>query len=738
MGEDAITVRPNWFTRLLRGVGLLPSGELEFEAGADFASHQAHAPGYPKGDALSAYAAFPWVHSCVRAIASDLAGLPLIAVRGSGATAERLEKHPALDLLAQPSSRVSSQLFREQLITDYILTGDAYALIAGEPIPAALLRLIPQRVTVEPWTDGQPGRYAYASGGGSKGYAWEEVLHLRSPSWEADPSNLFGTGGIRPLDHDLRTELASLKSAEETAKTGRPSGILSPADDGDRWSKEQIGRIRSGYERQMSGKSGLLILGGSAKFDALSMTPRDLEFAEQRKLTREATLAVFGVPPTRVGIPSANYATAREQSRIYWASLQARAAFIDIELTRVARMFPGSEDVSIVHDFSAVEALQESRTERVARVRSWFDMGLPLADAAAFEGFEELPAASLEFSGSDDAPAEVDSMRALFSSVERQAGSGEVDEPSSDPVPGIAPSVFLSWFDDEDGGEEGRAFPAPKTSEERAEVWRSFIDRLHGPAERKIKRAMTKFLRAQARRYARRLAETMRQSKSITKTMPTDGDMEEILDDVRETAALRQLALPFISSALQQAYRTAIRQMGEGDRVFDPVRLDNEVEKALGSLVVNVSDTTRRAVNAIIRQGFEDGASIAEMQRRLMASQAFGPMRSLRIARTEATRSTNAGALAAFASAADAGVPVQKLWVTARDSEVRESHQELDGIYIADAELFQTEAGPVQGPGQSGDAGFDINCRCGLIPFIDKEDAEEFSEERRPFREGTE
>ena len=732
MAEDALTVRPTWFTRLLRGVGLLPSGEVEFEAGADFAAHQAATPGYPKGDALSAYAAFPWVHACVRAIASDLSGLPLVAVKGSGATAERLDSHPALDLLVQPSSRVSSQLFREQMVTDYILTGDAYALIAGEREPAALLRLIPQRVTVEPWADGQPGRYAYASGGGSRMYTWEEVLHLRSPSWEDDPSGLFGTGAIRPLDHDLRTELAALKSAEETAKTGRPSGILSPAEDGDRWSKEQIGRIREGYSRQMKGKSGLLILGGSAKFDALSMTPRDLEFAEQRRLTRESTLAVFSVPPTRVGLPSANYATAREQSRIYWASLQARAAFIDVELTRIARLFPGSESVSIQHDFGSVEALQESRTERVARVQSWFGMGLSLADAAAFEGFDELPTAALPQPSSDVAAAETDSVRALFATTSRAMDAEGIVNPTDEEA-AQSLSPFLAWFGDDSSG-EGAALPVPTNRSERLVVWRGFIERLHRPVERRIKAAMTPFLRKQARRYASRLRTA---TKSITRSALTDHELELILAEEKELAALRQLALPFISSALEQSYRTAVRQMGAGDRIFDPVRLNNEIERTLGSLVVNVSDATKRAVNEIVRQGFEESATIAEIQRRLMDSQAFTPARSLRIARTEATRSTMAGALAAFASASDEGIPVRKLWISAGDAEVRDSHRALDGIYLLDAELFQSEAGPVQGPGLSGDAAFDINCRCSLIPFIDEEDAAEFSDERQSFREAT-
>ena len=741
MGEEYLTVRPSWFTRLLRGVGLLPSGEVAFEAGADFAASQPAHPGYPKGDALSAYAAFPWVYSCVDAISSDLAGLPLMAVRGTGADAEILDSHPVLDLLAQPSTRVSSQLFRKQLITDYILTGDAYALIAGEREPVALLRMIPQRVTVKPWADGQPGQYLYDSSGKTREYTFEEVLHLRSPSWEDAPSNLYGTGAVRPLDHDLRTELASIKSAEQTAKTGRPSGIISPSEPDAVWGKEQISRIRKGYERQMSGQSGLLILGGPAKFDSLQMTPRDLEFSQQREMTRSATLAVFSVPPTRVGLPTANYATAREQAKVYWQTLQSRAAFIDVELTRLAQMFPGSESVRVVHDFSAVEALQESRSDRVLRVRQWYDMGLSLADAAAFEGFEELPeqefADELESMDAKPEPeadeAEAENLRGLFGTVEKQ-----VAEPAPAPEPALQPeearSVFASWYDDEDEDEDKRReYIIPQTREERVEVWKGYIERLHEPAERKINILMRGFFTKQSKRYASRLRRFYNQ-KGITKAPPTEQELTQILASEKEKAALRQLVLPIFSSLLEQSYQLAIRQMDAGDRVFDPIRLDGAIAAATGQMVTDVSETTERAIRKIIIEGLAEGQTTAQVQRRLMDSKAFDAARALMIARTEATRNTNAGALSAFASAADEGVPVQVMWITAGDSGVRDAHRELDGVFVPEGEAFSSSGGSPVGPGQFGSAGQDINCRCNLIPFIDKEDAEALSSEREPFR----
>ena len=832
----------------------MPSGEVAFEAGADFAASQPAHPGYPKGDALSAYAAFPWVYSCVDAISSDLAGLPLMAVRGTGADAERLDSHPVLDLLAQPSTRVSAQLFRKQLVTDYILTGDAYALIAGEREPVALLRMIPQRVTVKPWADGQPGQYLYDSSGKTREYTFEEVLHLRSPSWEDDPSNLYGTGAVRPLDHDLRTELASIKSAEQTAKTGRPSGIISPSEPDAVWGKEQISRIRKGYERQMSGQSGLLILGGPAKFDSLQMTPRDLEFSQQREMTRSATLAVFSVPPTRVGLPTANYATAREQAKVYWQTLQSRAAFIDVELTRLAQMFPGSESVRVVHDFSAVEALQESRSDRVLRVRQWYDMGLSLADAAAFEGFEELPEQEFadELDSMDGQPepeadeAEAENLRSIMGIETKAVGDkdptnfpeeGDDEEVSlsasqwgvfdpdyaedlklnhpniwraggnikgseqfkklypiakrgGDMSPeGVAEerairlreswgarhledfklagvvaqikwlvvgsrgqsymkdlieaekkkgkpeerSAFRSFYDDDEDEDKRREYIIPQTREERVEVWKGYIERLHEPAERKINILMRGFFTKQSKRYASRLRRFYNQ-KGITKAPPTEQELTQILASEKEKAALRQLVLPIFSSLLEQSYQLAIRQMDAGDRVFDPIRLDGAIAAATGQMVTDVSETTERAIRKIIIEGLAEGQTTAQVQRRLMDSKAFDAARALMIARTEATRNTNAGALAAFASAADEGVPVQVMWITAGDSGVRDAHRELDGVFVPEGEAFSSSGGSPVGPGQFGSASEDINCRCNLIPFIDKEDAEALSSEREPFR----
>ena len=147
---DNIIVKPGFLASLLRAVGLVKvdsDGKVEHSAGADFVEDMGFRGGYDPKAALSALAAFPWPYSCVQAISTDLSKVPLKAFRGRGADAEVLDSHPVLDLLEQPSTRVNGVLFRRQLYTDMVLTGNAFILIAGTGSePTALIRLHPSRV----------------------------------------------------------------------------------------------------------------------------------------------------------------------------------------------------------------------------------------------------------------------------------------------------------------------------------------------------------------------------------------------------------------------------------------------------------------------------------------------------------------------------------------------------------------------------------------------------------------
>jgi len=679
---DSLTIRPTWWARTLRAFGVLVEEPETHEAGADYARGGATPAGYAASSAMSAMAAFPWVLACVRAKAADISGLPLLAVRGDGADAEALNSHPILDLLAKPASRTTPIQMRRQLMVDLELCGNAYLLVLGPREPTSLIRLHPQRVRIIPTPDGQPDQYEYDQMGSSVRYPWERVLHIRQPSWEDGPEGLWGQGLIRALHNDLTTDLAAQKSAANAVTKGRPDSIISPKNDGDIWSAKQVELIRKRVDKLLT-DGGSLILAGTADYKALSWSPRDMEYQNLRVMVRDAVLAASGVPPTRVGLPTANYATAQQQSLIYWQSLHAEASLIDAELTRLAQMFDPS--VRIKHDFAAVAALQPDRTERVNRVQQWWLMGIPLADAAAFEGFADLPT--------------------------RSASAAPVPTPT----PPAEQEGLSDWMQ-----RDLRLAAAPRTAEDRSIVWRAWIDSVHGPAERGLTLAVAGYFRDAADRIADRLAEVLGQRAApggLTRAI-SQADLDAILDSVGEQAALVGLAGPQLSEAVALAFASAAAEMAVGDLVFAP-NVPAETAR-VQTMARFVDKTTMETVKRVINDGLATGMSVNDMQASLQDSAAFSPMRALRVARTETTRAVNAGAVQAMEEAQDAfGIKVKKEWLTA-DDEARDEHIELGaGSPIEQGEAFVVNGYEAQGPGGFGEASLDINCRCAVAPVVE-------------------
>lgn len=102
--------------------------------------------------------------------------------------------------------------------------------------------------------------------------------------------------------------------------------------------------------------------------------------------------------------------------------------------------------------------------------------------------------------------------------------------------------------------------------------------------------------------------------------------------------------------------------------------------------------------------------------------------RAKNIARTEVHRSAMEGQNALWDQAKAEGLldpeRTKRFWLFTHDGRGRDEHAAVpkmneDGVGLD--EDFQTPIGPVSAPGESGDAGFDINCRCDvIIRFSDK------------------
>jgi HK97 family phage portal protein len=100
----------------------------------------------------------------------------------------------------------------------------------------------------------------------------------------------------------------------------RPSGALvyDPAD-GSTLSTDQFTRLKDELSAEFSGSGNAgrpLLLEGGLKWQALSMTPADMDFVALKEGAARDIALAFGVPPVLVGLPGdATYANAREAGR---------------------------------------------------------------------------------------------------------------------------------------------------------------------------------------------------------------------------------------------------------------------------------------------------------------------------------------------------------------------------------------------------------------------------------------
>jgi phage portal protein BeeE len=199
------------------------------------------------------------------------------------------------------------------------------------------------------------------------------------------------------------------------------------------------------------------------------------------------------------------------------------------------------------------------------------------------------------------------------------------------------------------------------------------------------------------------------------------------IEKTAEKQRLKQLFLPLVKSIMLQAGEARLARIYEltrgrfGYNVNDPKTL-----KWLGERMElfsdQVSGTTFNEIEAILRDGFNEGlpvASIADMLREKFDS--WDEYRAPLIAQTETISAMN---MADLLSVEQSGLDEQllKCWLSARDSHVRESHQQADKNYsggIPIDEMFQIDGDEMLAPGSGQLAEENINCRCTLI-YVEK------------------
>ncbi len=382
------------FDRLVQRLGYAKSARTRAVAIPEFELESGHDRPEDFEDYAVAYAQVVWVHACASLIASAVAGLPLRVQRdGRAEPASALER-----LLRAPNRHVTGYDLWEHTVTCLELAGNAYWEIerdaAGRPV--AIYPLRPDFVRIVPDVRDYVRGYLYEVNGRSVALAPDDVIHFR---YFNPLDEYYGLGPLAAARHGIIADSYAVAYNTSFFRNGaRPQGILETERS---LSDDTLRRLRAQWEeahRGLGRAHRVAILEEGLTYRPLSLSPQDMEFFKQRRISREEICAAFKVPPAIVGLfEYANYANAQQQERFFWAhtilpktrKLEQR---LRVALDHQLRALVDGSGWRVQFDLSGVSALQADQWQQ-ARVSSLVvSAGLQtINERRAAEGLPPVP-----------------------------------------------------------------------------------------------------------------------------------------------------------------------------------------------------------------------------------------------------------------------------------------------------------------------------------------------------------
>ena len=503
---------------------------------------------------------------------------------------------PVVQIFKNPNPMQTYLEFIEELVWFWIPLGNAFiwkrkSLVPGVPMQLWVLR--PDRIEIVPDPEMGIKEFRYNAGGLKPiVFPRDELIHIKFPN----PKHPFW--GIGPIELSPRIYEMDIAAADYAFRffenDATPGGTLETDQhlSDETWNRltEEWQEGHEGFKRAHK----LAILEDGVKFKSNNMGPREAQFLDTRKQTREGILALLGVPPLEAGIPEgSNRATAFVQKWLFQRNTIAPLLMrLQMKLTLIAELFGPFE-------FKFEEMVQEDSEEDAGIATQYFNIG-SLTPNEVRTIYQDLP----RIDGNPAMDLTYLPLSMIAVGEERPVAAfsleGPEDElPGDDPPP--TPPALTNGRVHGNGKlqrPEDISFRRPKGTPVQRRTLRLFrTEQLH----------QTRIMRRDIARFFRQQGEIVRERflgrKSISKAV---GDL---FDPVADEKAWRVVTVGMFSNALQEEFTVTAKLFGfTPDEAFEPgnVRFDRRRLK-LASKVTRVSLTTKTKLEAIVAQGVELG-----------------------------------------------------------------------------------------------------------------------------------
>lgn len=234
----------------------------------------------------------PMVNSCLNLISSKIATLPIKLYKSKDGVVEEIFDDNRLTLLNKDTGdTIGAYELKENLITDYLLSGESYCYIQKDNTTVKAIRYIDNK-EVQTFSDYNPiYKEVSYSVRGVEFKPWELITLLNSKD------GYTTTGLLQTNQEVLKTAWYMLQINKVNSKNGNiPKGVL----ESDKQVNEGVlASIKDGWKKLFSSQEetdSCIILNAGIKYKAISTSSKDAQLLELSQDLDKKICSILGVP----------------------------------------------------------------------------------------------------------------------------------------------------------------------------------------------------------------------------------------------------------------------------------------------------------------------------------------------------------------------------------------------------------------------------------------------------------
>lgn len=688
------------------------------------------------------YQANAMVYVCINKIAQAVGGVEWCLYtkkKDDKGKRKEITDHPLINLIQQPNPLQGQSAFFEAYAGFYLISGNTY-VEANKPFenkpPAELWIARSDRMKIIGGTRGYPAAYQYEANGYKKTFDVDpikltsNILHVKS----FNPlSDWYGQSplqaGLMALDQNNEANTWNLAMLQNSAS---PAGIftigVTNSNPKGELSKEKYDRLKNEIEETYQGakNAGRPMLGeGGLTWQQMSLSPKDMDFLNNRNVSAEDICRIYGVPSEIVGLGQKTFSNYKEANLAF--HLQTVLPFLKgVRYALNKWLVPAFGD-DLYLDFNAddIDAIAQFRLDQYTNLQAVNFLTLNEKRAAA--KYEEREGWDVFVVGN-----QIGAMPEDFS------GGSSGAEPGDETIP-----------EKEKPAKPGKKTPSPDDSDEEDEDTKE----ASSFAEFKTFNLINQNERQKSlkRQNARRKRLEASFNRDVREDFNKLNDLFlKAADQVRNPSSLEYALIkessdfmPKMRKTIERHERAIMEEFGivilnEGKSTFKTYEIKANlkydsyvrdfVKKRSGEAIVTIQSTNQKKVHQIVKRltetALENGETNPEFAKELIAEfDGLSQGRARTIARTETQIASSNASREAVKSL---GIPnMEKEWVSQMVGNRRDggengdlpNHQIMNGQSIPLDEKFSVPPdADMDGPGDPGsEASQIVNCTCVLV-----------------------